>query len=147
MHKIPLLVLLLIFNFSVYSQDYINEVIAKHLSFFYSQDSLLMSNGRVINISLDSLIILNENNQIVKKYWEIDSNGRIIHLYLEITKNTLFVIQELDTNRRTYLLYKKKGSKKVVLYSWIDDGFEKTKTILSKPNPKSIKYFDGGSPF
>lgn len=138
---------LIVINNEVSAQSYFDEIVQKHLVFFYSEDSVVISEDKTIPVLHDSLTILNEKKQILKKYWETDTNGKITNLYFEVSEKTLFVVQELDTDNRLYLLYRKKGLKKVEQITWIDDGSEKIKKILVKPDGNSIEYFKGGLVF
>lgn len=143
MKTICILTFFLVLNFTGKSQSYFDQIVKEHFAYFRSLDSTA-NNSRDIPIFLDSLIVLNENNQISKRYWHVDSNKHIINIYFEVSKNRLFVIQELDLLTREYYLYQKKGTKKVKLATWIDDGsgkIEKRKKMLYKPNPKKIQYF------
>lgn len=131
----------------IYAQTYFDEIVERHKMFLYINDSITLSSGLEIPVSRDSLILINHRNQTIKRYWEIDSNGKMINLFFEISRNRLFVIEQLDTDKRECFLYKKRGKRKVVMINWIESQFEKQKKILTKPKKSTIKYFNEGLTF
>lgn len=139
-----LIVLLVLASIEARTQSYFDEIVKKHLIFFYSEDSITLSEDIRIPVLHDSLIVIDYKKRTIKKYWETDTNGKIINLYFEVSKNKLFVIQELDTKNREYLLYKRKGKKKIVLSTWIDNGIEKRRKKIVKPAKQGITYFKEG---
>ncbi|MFN5983939.1 MAG: hypothetical protein ACK46Y_16335 [Fluviicola sp.] len=146
-HPIIIVFCLFIFNNQLKAQSYFENIVKTHFDYIFKQDSIINNNGYTIKIDIDSLIVLNENKEFIKKYWHKDSTGKMINIYIEISNNSLFVIKDLEENNKEYSLYKKRGQKKVILYTWIDNGFEKRKEKLFKPNPKYIHYYSEGLVF
>ena len=141
-----ILVFMFFIYFKMYAQSYFDDIVKMHFVYYYSIDSITM-NDMEVPVFRDSLAILNENKQIINKYWEIDSSGHIVNIYFEVSKNSLFVIRELDLETREYFLYEKKGTKKVKLIKWFESDFKKRKEILIKPNHKKIQYYKDGLVF